>query len=290
MDSVDTFPTNPILVSSTPTLNLGGISINANLDSIAGPETMYFVAVSDPYYYWNGSGWTNTYHTSGAFYAVNPGGTANYIYSLDGIGNSLYRYDGTGNGTLLLSNLNSVAIADIATDNMGNFYIYFINQEIVVFNSSGMAIDTFSTSGITPNGGGGFSILGDNIYVITTSDLYKGIKTGNNINFTLIKNVGFNVGDMATCPEAGNPITATFNISSLNSIVYPNPCLNELNIRIDSDEKYEVIIFDLMSKKLLQHTFSVKITLNTETLAKGIYLYEIREKNIVVKKGKVVRE
>src|SRR5436190_7687018 len=60
IDSVDTSPTNPILVAlNLPSFN-GGISINANLDSIAGPETMYLVAgVTHNYFWWNGTNWTN---------------------------------------------------------------------------------------------------------------------------------------------------------------------------------------------------------------------------------------
>ncbi|HKR03690.1 MAG TPA: T9SS type A sorting domain-containing protein [Bacteroidia bacterium] len=292
IDSVDSNPTNPIYVTSTPGSSAGGISINANLDSAAGPQTMYFVETGQPYFFWNGTGWTNTNHTAGAFGAVNPGGTANFIFNLDGNGNSLYRYDGTANGTLFLSNLNTSslnAFYDIATDNLGNFYIFYnVSQQIVVYNTAGIIIDTFATTGIT-NGGGGLAIVGNRLYAVTTNELFEGVKTGNTVNFASIKNIGFTAGDIAACPEAGNLLSVSDNLSHLGSSVYPNPFNSALNIFIDDDDNFEVIIYDLLSRKLLQQEFTRTIVINTEQLAKGIYLYEVRNKNGVMKKGKIVK-
>ena len=39
-----------------------------------------------------------------------------------------------------------------------------------------------------------------------------------------------------------------------------------------------------------QKEFINSISINTEQLAKGIYLYEVRNKNGVIKKGKVVKD
>jgi ELWxxDGT repeat protein len=289
VDSVDTSPTNPILLISNKPASSGGISINANLDSIAGPETMYFV--EQYYYFWNGLNWTNTNHTSGSLGAVNPGGTSDFIFNLNGNGNALYRYDGTANGTLLLSNLNTASstIYDVATDNQGNFYLFYSNlQKIIAYNSTGIPIDSFTISGLV-GGGGGFAILGNRMYAITSHDLYEGIKTGSNINFTLIKSLPFSVADIATCPEAGNPLSV-FNSSSLpHSIVYPNPISDKLNITISNNEPSEALLYDIASRKLFQQTFINSISIPTESLAKGIYLYEVRNKNGVIKKGKVVK-
>ncbi|MEP7169801.1 MAG: T9SS type A sorting domain-containing protein, partial [Bacteroidota bacterium] len=72
--------------------------------------------------------------------------------------------------------------------------------------------------------------------------------------------------------------------------IYPNPVYNELNIKMDNIELSEIILYDLTSRKLLQQKFTNSVTLNTEQLAKGIYIYEVRNKNGVIKKGKVVKE
>ncbi len=292
IDSVDTNPTNPILVASNLPSPSGGISINANLDSLSGPETMYLIDSGQPYYFWNGTGWTNTNHLSGSSTAVNPGGTGNYIFNLDGVGHSLYRYDGTANGTLLLTNLNTgTGFWDIATDQMGNFYLISGGTpEIVVFNPSGMAVDTFTTSGLTSNLGGGFAILGNHLYVVTLSDLFKGTRTGHNVDFTWIKDIGFSVNDIAACPEAAFPLSVSQYSSGLNSNVFPNPFNSTLNIFIGDHEDGELIIYDLVSKRLLLQKFAGAISLNTEQFANGIYLYEVRNQNGVIKKGKIVKD
>ncbi|MBK8847595.1 MAG: T9SS type A sorting domain-containing protein [Bacteroidetes bacterium] len=72
--------------------------------------------------------------------------------------------------------------------------------------------------------------------------------------------------------------------------IYPNPLDNKLNITISNHEFSEIIIYDIASRKLLQEKFTNSISINTEQLAKGIYLYEVRNKNGVIKKGKVVKD
>jgi hypothetical protein len=244
IDSVDTSPTNPIWLDSIPGGNFGGgISINNNLDSLAGPETMYFVDLSSHYYFWNGTSWSNTGHTSGSGAALNPGGTSNYIFNLDGNGNSLYRYDGTGSGTLLLSNLNTngVAIYDVATDNQGNFYLFYTNlQKIIAYDPSGIPIDSFTTSGFPTGGDPGIAILGNNIYANTLSALYKGTKIGSNINFTQIKNLSFLVGDIAACPEAGNPLAVFKDLTAPHFAIYPNPAHSVAIIKMINTATLEI--------------------------------------------------
>lgn len=73
-------------------------------------------------------------------------------------------------------------------------------------------------------------------------------------------------------------------------IVSPTLFSNEININLQSDEFSEIIIYDITARKLIQQKFANSVTLNTEQLPKGIYLYEVRNKNRVVKKGKVVKD
>jgi hypothetical protein len=72
--------------------------------------------------------------------------------------------------------------------------------------------------------------------------------------------------------------------------IYPNPFTDVLSITVNEKDPSEIILYDITSRKLLHQTFTNSITLNTARLAKGIYLYEVRNKNGVVKKGKVVKE
>ncbi|MFI5218008.1 MAG: T9SS type A sorting domain-containing protein [Bacteroidia bacterium] len=71
--------------------------------------------------------------------------------------------------------------------------------------------------------------------------------------------------------------------------VFPNPFTDKLSFTSDNDFS-QLILYDIFSRKLLQQTFTNTTTLNTSHLAKGIYIYEVRGKNGVVKKGKVVKE
>jgi OOP family OmpA-OmpF porin len=72
--------------------------------------------------------------------------------------------------------------------------------------------------------------------------------------------------------------------------LYPNPMTDKLHITLNNKEISEIILYDIASRKLLQQEFINSASLNTHELAKGIYLYEVRNKNGVIKKGKVVKD
>ncbi len=72
--------------------------------------------------------------------------------------------------------------------------------------------------------------------------------------------------------------------------LYPNPFNDKLNILTNENGSFEFILYDILSRKILQQVFTNSITLNTEQLAKGIYIYEVRNKNEVIRSGKVVKD
>jgi hypothetical protein len=72
--------------------------------------------------------------------------------------------------------------------------------------------------------------------------------------------------------------------------ISPNPFTNQLNVKTNNNGLSEIIIYDIASRKLLQQTFINSASVNTEALSKGIYFYEIKNKNGMTKKGKVVKE
>ena len=89
-----------------------------------------------------------------------------------------------------------------------------------------------------------------------------------------------------TCLTTGiNSINDNVNLK-----VYPNPITDELNVLCTNNEVYEFILYDLSSRKLLQQTFTNTTTINTEQLAKGMYLYTVRNKNGIIKNGKVIKQ
>ncbi|MFI5219470.1 MAG: kelch repeat-containing protein [Bacteroidia bacterium] len=72
--------------------------------------------------------------------------------------------------------------------------------------------------------------------------------------------------------------------------IFPNPVNEKLNVTVNNKELSEIILYNVTSGKILQQQFSNSVSLNTAQLLKGIYLYEVRNKNGVIKKGKVVKD
>ncbi len=72
--------------------------------------------------------------------------------------------------------------------------------------------------------------------------------------------------------------------------VFPNPFNDLINIKANENELMEIILYDVLTRKIFNQSFTNSISLNTEQFANGIYIYEIRNKNGVIKKGKVVKE
>lgn len=81
------------------------------------------------------------------------------------------------------------------------------------------------------------------------------------------------------------------DVKNLETIdLYPNPFCSELNIHARNNEPSEIVLYDITARKLMQKSFESSLSLNTEQLANGIYIYEVRNKNGVIKKGKVVKD
>jgi hypothetical protein len=75
----------------------------------------------------------------------------------------------------------------------------------------------------------------------------------------------------------------------VSSILYPNPFTNEIKVTLGTNEISEITLYDVTSRIIMQQKFTNSISLVTQQLAKGIYLYEIQNKN-GCKKGKIVKE
>ena len=89
-----------------------------------------------------------------------------------------------------------------------------------------------------------------------------------------------------------NPINLSTNEIKNNEeiILYPNPFKDKLTIQTYNNEHLEVILYDISYKKILQQTFTNSITINTELLEKGMYLYEVRDKTGLRNNGKVIKQ
>jgi hypothetical protein len=73
-------------------------------------------------------------------------------------------------------------------------------------------------------------------------------------------------------------------------ILYLNPFNDKLTILSDENGTFELILYDILSQKILQQPFTNSTTLSTGELPKGVYIYEVRNKKGAVENGKVVKE
>ncbi len=83
-------------------------------------------------------------------------------------------------------------------------------------------------------------------------------------------------------PSLDNPSTAIQ--------VFSNPINNTLNVTSHTKQVLEITVYDITARKLLQQKFTRFVSLNTQPLTKGIYMYEVRNKNNVCAKGKVMKD
>ncbi|HKR05206.1 MAG TPA: T9SS type A sorting domain-containing protein [Bacteroidia bacterium] len=84
------------------------------------------------------------------------------------------------------------------------------------------------------------------------------------------------------------------SIVETSLLISPVPFSSQLNINLNNNKLSEIILYDIAAQKLLQQKFTNTITLNTSQLAKGMYLYEVRNPDShrggMVKKGKLIKD
>ncbi|MBK7389474.1 MAG: T9SS type A sorting domain-containing protein [Bacteroidetes bacterium] len=87
--------------------------------------------------------------------------------------------------------------------------------------------------------------------------------------------------------------TSTTSINLIDTPSYfsisPNPFFEQLYIVSEVNEITEFILYDFTGRKILRHSFTNSTSINTAHLAKGIYFYEVLNRNYLIKKGKVVK-
>ena len=95
--------------------------------------------------------------------------------------------------------------------------------------------------------------------------------------------------------ESLNPGTIYINdIHELRSqpsaTVYPNPFMTRLTVGSKFSGQLDFFLYDITGRQLIQQSFAGYISLNTENISKGIYTYEIKTRNSVLKHGKLIKE
>jgi hypothetical protein len=89
----------------------------------------------------------------------------------------------------------------------------------------------------------------------------------------------------------GDPVGIKEPIQSGNTIqISPNPFTNEIIVNNSRNELCEISIYDITSRKVAYKKFTNTATLNTSQLARGIYIFEVKNKNTVLSKGKIIKD
>ena len=82
-----------------------------------------------------------------------------------------------------------------------------------------------------------------------------------------------------------NSIDNTGISENINNIqIYPNPASNFINISTNATEISDLIIKDMSGKVVYTDNFNSKISINTESYSKGIYLIDVKNKNGIYSK------
>ncbi len=184
------------------------------------PSPTFFTVVSGIIYYYNGTTWVSTGHSSGNVSAVNLTAGGGYLFLLDGLGGRIYRYDGTGNSVQILTVPTSPGPFDLASDIDGNFYFLRTSAapyQLTKYSPTGAVLCTWSVTGMNGlSSGGGFGFIGDRLYAEAGGTLYTGVFTATSVNFTSSPVPGgISSSDMASCPLV-TPITSFVSATSLS--------------------------------------------------------------------------
>ncbi len=216
-----------------------------------------------------------------------------FIAKYDGNGNVQWAKGGNANyemGTLGMA---------ISTDLFGNVFATGTFCDSLTINSTtlyngGVFLIKFASDGSTQwaqsvnNGGSSYVNTDPNGYVYITGYFQQDSATfGSNT----IYNDSALTRDIFIAKYGNTITTIQCVIPNLPTItLYPNPATSTLVIKMNKEELAEVTLYDITSRKLLQQSFTGSTTLTIESLAKGIYLYEIKTKDGLLKNGKVVKE
>ena len=213
--------TNPSLNTITPPNGGIALAVSDNLNA-ASPSPTFYTVVSNIYYYYNGSSWVSTGHTAGG---VNIGAGGPYIYSFTP--SDVYRYDGTANATLVtnISSFSGGGPYDLVGDCAGNFYVLKITTTPYLnkYDPNGNLLTSWTVSGATSTGaGGGFAIIGNDVYFNNGTGLWHGVISGTNVSCTIVTSAGLspNPSDFASCAIGGTSSSTSASIANVDTAYY----------------------------------------------------------------------
>jgi hypothetical protein len=138
------------------------------------------------------------------------------------------------------------------------------------FGTGNTAWGYYTVNYIVPNLGNNYSIRFNPIYDAAGIQGY-----GNFIDSVTVcaTNVGMN--------ESADPYPVSIS---------PNPFNDMINLSSGKNEEMQLTLYDITSRKLFEQSFNSSLSLNTAEFSKGIYYYEVRDKRVLIKNGKIVKQ
>jgi hypothetical protein len=174
------------------------------------------------------------------------------------------------------------------TDDIG---VYFSNSAITgvnnytpqITNPNGNIFDslnwTLVSGTYTAVGGESHIIIGNFYDDVNTDTIYVFPSNPSPYLYVFIDDVS--LFPQGTGMEANEIATIT---------AYPNPVNERLYVSVESNELSEITIYDMTSKKVFEKNFNGSISINTQEFSKGVYFYEIKNKNGTLGVKKLVKE
>ena len=200
--------------------------------------------------------------------------TANECYHFE-------MYANLGNVCKYTSDAISVYFSDTAIIGVPNYFPLPFNPQIN--NLIGNVFDTLSWTNIS----GDYDAIGGETFLIIGNFRDDAATTAIVANNSGLQYAYCYIDDISltTCTTGLNEMALI-----PNTLIYPNPFNGKLNVQANDNQIYEIIIYDISSRKLLQKQFTNSLLLNTEQLAKGIYIYEVKGNNGSSRKGTIVKD
>ena len=108
------------------------------------------------------------------------------------------------------------------------------------------------------------------------------------INCNYQQDVQLFINGNANCPAL--PLSVGIINSAYDQVTfYPNPFSNQLTFSLADNKERTVSIYNFLGQQILKQQFTNSITLGTAQLANGIYFYELRNGNEIIKTGKIIK-
>lgn len=220
-------PNSFTLTSVTIPAAANGLAIGPAF-SFPAPNPTFWTTNGGTFWYYNGTSFVNTFHSTSNVSAVNIGGSKNYIYNLVGGTGQVYKYNGTGPSTLIatIPALAGGGPYDLTADDQDNFYYLRAQppQSLNVYNSNGVLTCSYSVTGLAPApSGGGFAIVGNTVTATSGSTYYVGLITGTTVNFTTTANI-IGPSDCANCYLITG-FSSSISATPSSSITCSNPTI-----------------------------------------------------------------